>query len=454
MADAKIIILNGAPAGEDYLAPILAVLTDVLGGNNAELQTFTLRDIKLAHCIGCFGCWVETPGICVEADAGRDIARAIIRSETTIFFTPVSCGGYSSELKRMVDRFIQLTLPYFISQGGEIHHRPRYARFPRLVVVGVQRHANHEEASIFKVLAGRNAINFHAPSYAVEVVHGTEGSDALRQRFQFLLGRTDPLPSNAALAALLPPREKSVTDGGADGARRRALLLVGSPKTKRASTSGVLGGFLLDRLEEFGWEIESHTLTAGLRQEAGQLKLCSAVDRADLVLLVFPLYVDALPFLLTKALEVIAAHRQATSRMRTQRLAVVCNSGFPEAHQSTVAVAICHRFAAQCSMIWSGALVMGAGEALSSGQLLTDPGRSGPPVAHVIQALDMASAAFDAGDPVPPEAATLIARSPFPFVTFNVWRWFFARMGDHHWNQQAAANGVHRSELLAQPYAA
>ena len=29
------------------------------------IANFTLREIKLAHCIGCFGCWVETPGLCV-----------------------------------------------------------------------------------------------------------------------------------------------------------------------------------------------------------------------------------------------------------------------------------------------------------------------------------------------------------------------------------------------------
>jgi multimeric flavodoxin WrbA len=453
MADRKTVILNGAQPGEDYLTPILSVLTDVLRGNESDVQTFTLRDIKLAHCIGCFGCWVETPGTCIEADAGRDIARAIIRSEMTVLFTPVTCGGYSSELKRMVDRFIQLALPYFSTYGGEIHHPSRYACFPRVVVVGVQRHSNHEEAKIFQVLVGRNAINFHAASYAVEVVVATDDAETLRRRFQFLVGRTDPLPSNAALASLLPARYGSVADTISDRVRR-ALLIVGSPKTKSASTSGVLGGFLLDRLEECGWEIESLTLNASLRQETGQARLCSAVERADLVLLVFPLYIDALPFLVTKALEVIVAHRSAKSCMRTQRLAVVCNSGFPEAHQSAAAVAICHRFAEQCGMMWAGALAMGAGEALSSGQLLTDPGRSGPPVAHVIQALDLASAALDEGRPVPSEATTLIARSPIPFVPFAVWRWLFARVGDHHWNQRAAANGMRKSDLLARPYAA
>jgi hypothetical protein len=51
------------------------------------------------------------------------------------------------------------------------------------------------------------------------------------------------------------------------------------------------------------------TLKASLLQETGQAELCSSVDLADLLVLVFPLYIDALLFLVTKALEVIAAHR-------------------------------------------------------------------------------------------------------------------------------------------------
>jgi len=96
----------------------------------------------------------------------------------------------------------------------------------------------------------------------------------------------------------------------------KALLIVGSPKTKSPSTSGVLGRYLLERLKERGWETESLTLRAGLRLEAGQRELLSSTDRADLLLLAFPLYVDSLPFLVTKALEVIASHRQTLPNRR------------------------------------------------------------------------------------------------------------------------------------------
>ena len=381
MPTEQVTILDGTRPGEKNLEPLLAVLKDQLKRTGAEVQTFTLRDIKLAHCIGCFGCWVETPGLCVEADAGREIAKTVSHSQTVILFTPITFGGYSSELKRMVDRLVPLTLPHFTLYHGEVHHNPRYPDPPRLVGIGVQHGTNREEEAIFKALVGRNAINFHAPTYAAEVVQDTDSPETLHQRFENALSRSDSPPLSQQITAHFPTPpmfEASRQEAGT----RRALLIVGSPKTKSRSTSGVLGGYLLGRLKEHGWETQSLILRAGLRLEQGQHELLSSTERADLLLLAFPLYVDSLPFLVTKALEIIASHRQAVPNKRQQRLVAIVNNGFPEAAQNALALALCRRFAAQSGIAWAGGLAMGAGEALSSGQSLTAPHPlcpSGPP---------------------------------------------------------------------------
>jgi len=448
----KVTILDGTRADDKNLKPLLAVLKDELRRSGAEVQTFTLREIKLAHCIGCFGCWVETPGLCVEADAGREIVKTVSHSQTVILFTPITFGGYSSELKRMVDRLVPLSLPHFTLFYGEVHHNPRYPRPTRLVGIGVQHEANSEEAAIFKALVGRNAINFHAPTYAAEVVRDTDSLETLRQRFENALSRSDSPPLAERIKTGLPVPSTS----GAytrEARARKALLIVGSPKTKSPSTSGVLGRYLLGRLKAHGWETESLTLRASLRLGPGQKELLSWTDRADLLLLAFPLYVDSLPFLVTKALEVIASHRQALPDRRPQRLVAIVNNGFPEAAQNALALAICRRFADQSGIAWAGGLAMGAGEALSSGQSLTAPRGSAPPVGHVINALDMAGAALASGQSVPGEAARLIAKSPIPLLHSSVWRWLFVKMGNRYWRVRAAGFGVSKKDLLAQPFA-
>jgi hypothetical protein len=431
---------------------VLGELSDLLRRDGSQTETFPLHEMKLAHCLGCFGCWLKTPGMCVEDDAGRQIARAVIQSDSTVFYTPVTFGGYSPDLKKMMDRFIQLISPYFQMDHGEVHHPPRYAHRPRFMMVGVQRHPNSREAHIFKTLAGRNAINFHPPSYATEVVVATDTADTLRRRFEALLARSDALPFGESAASLMPP--PVVSDVAADpNSPRRALLIVGSPKTNSPSVSSVLGSYLLERLGDCGWETESLTLRASLSREEGEAALLASIDRAGLILLVFPLYADALPFLVTKALVLIAAHRRATADPPPQRLVVIVNSGFPETHQNSVALAICQEFAAQSGIAWTGGLALGGGGVIG-GQPLTVTKRSGLPIKHVIQAIDLTTAALSEGRPVPAQAVRLMAKNPVPFMPFALWRWIYIRFGGRGFEQEAARNGVSRHRLLDQPYAA
>src|SRR3974390_16500 len=100
MPGKQIVVLDGAGLNDGDLVPIHDLLLGVLEAAGSGVQTFPLRETKLAHCLGCFNCWVKTPGMCVEMDGGQEIARAVIRSDVTVLYTPVTFGGYSPELKK------------------------------------------------------------------------------------------------------------------------------------------------------------------------------------------------------------------------------------------------------------------------------------------------------------------------------------------------------------------
>jgi multimeric flavodoxin WrbA len=450
MSARKVVILDGCGYLDADLAPIRNVLSEVLQRDGSEIEVFPLCEMKLAHCLGCFNCWVKTPGLCVENDAGRQIARAVIQSDTVVLFTPVTFGGYSPDLKKAIDRFVQLASPYFMMDHGEVHHPPRYPRRPRHIVIGVQRRENAQEARIFRALAGRNAINIHPPSYAAEVVSAAEPRETLRKRFEDVLGRFDVLPFGKAATELMPAADSGApTDPKSP---RRALLIVGSPKTGSPSTSGVLGERLLQGLSTRGWETESLTLRASLNH-GGADALLAPVDRAGLIVLAFPLYVDALPHLVTKALAVIAAHRRGAEQAPPQSLVAIVNSGFPEARQNAVALAICREFAAQSGVTWAGGLALPGG-GMINGQPLVGSKRSGPPVGHVIRSLDLAAAALADGQQVPAQAVILMAKNPIPFVPFGVWTRIYIRFGAKGFEEDAARNGISRDRLMDQPYLA
>ncbi len=148
----KVVVLDGGPADNMAFDRTRTALLELIGGRAADVQVFALRDLKLAHCIGC---WTETPGICrYHEAAGVAIVRAVIASDTVVLLTPVTFGGYSAQTKQIIDRFAALVLPYFQLEHDEVHHRPRYAHNPRWVAVGVQNEPIPEDARIFKLVAG------------------------------------------------------------------------------------------------------------------------------------------------------------------------------------------------------------------------------------------------------------------------------------------------------------
>jgi multimeric flavodoxin WrbA len=185
----KATILNGALAGDSFVDHVAATLKDSLQAEGWIVTPWTLRDEKIAYCLGCFECWTKTPGLCRIDDANREVAASIIGSNLTIYLTPITFGGYSSELKKAVDRIICLISPFFKKIDGEVHHYARYDRYPGLMGVGVLPAPHPAQEQIFDTLVGRNAINMHAPVHNSVVLYRSQepavAAAGLRSVFEF-----------------------------------------------------------------------------------------------------------------------------------------------------------------------------------------------------------------------------------------------------------------------------
>ncbi|MHB8880821.1 MAG: flavodoxin family protein [Thermodesulfovibrionales bacterium] len=173
----KALLLDGAHAGDKTLESARMILSDKLRAKGWTVEGVTLRDTKIAQCIGCFGCWVKTPGKCFMNDTGNDIARSIVQSDLLLLLTPITFGGYSSELKKALDRVICIVLPFFARIRGEVHHKPRYQRYPALVAIGGLPAVDEECEGIFRSLVSRNAVNFFSPLHEVEMVYDWQTPD-------------------------------------------------------------------------------------------------------------------------------------------------------------------------------------------------------------------------------------------------------------------------------------
>lgn len=190
----RAVILDGSAKEDEALGLARASLESALRDSGWEVEAYTLREMDIAWCAGCFGCWVKTPGVCVVRDDAETISRGFIRSHAVVYLTRVTFGGYGSTLKKAVDRMIGLGSPLFKKVNGEVHHRRRYARYPSLVALGALSRAAADSEALFARLLARNALNAFSPSHAAGFVYDGQDRQGVRDRVLEALARAGVRP--------------------------------------------------------------------------------------------------------------------------------------------------------------------------------------------------------------------------------------------------------------------
>ncbi len=442
----RLLILDAAPYRSAPAAAARRVLADLAVNRGWTPRTFFLPDLPIADCVADFKCWTRTPGVCAIDDANRDVARAFIESDIAVFLTPVTFGGYASDLKKALDHLIPNILPFFETVDGETHHGRRYARLPTFLALGLAPAADPEAERTFHALAARNALNIRGARHASVVLRADEGADAaasaIIRAVEFLASGEAGQPALALglegsdiLACVdgVPPADRQ------DRVPQQVVLLVGSPGAER-STSASLGAALVASLERRGVPCETRLLYREKRSAAAMDALLTTIDRADLLVLAAPLYVDSLPAPVMRLLEQIAARRAATSFESRPGLVAMVNCGFPEVQHNYTALAICRGFARAAGFRWTGGLALGGGGMVGGRPLSALGGRG----RHLVRALDLTAGALASGQGVPAEAVTLFGRKTVPYWLY---RWF----GDRGFRRSARRHGV-ADRMRDRPY--
>jgi hypothetical protein len=155
-----ITILNGEPSAGTPFDRYVGEVAGRLRADGHGVTQLDLRGMEIRSCTGCFGCWVKTPGECLAHDDSADVCRAVITSDFTLFAAPMVMGFTSALLKRTTDKLIPLIHPYIIIEGGEMHHAPRYQRYPLLgLLLGADPDTDAEDLEITEAAWSRTARN-------------------------------------------------------------------------------------------------------------------------------------------------------------------------------------------------------------------------------------------------------------------------------------------------------
>src|SRR5471030_606743 len=117
---------------------------------NSKIFSKEIDNIK--GCLGCFNCWIKTPGKCIIEDSYTEMPRYILENDTFIIITEIKYGCYTSYVKNIIDRSIGFLLPFFQTVNNEFHHLPRYKKSPKFIVIGYGEDITSDEELTFKAL--------------------------------------------------------------------------------------------------------------------------------------------------------------------------------------------------------------------------------------------------------------------------------------------------------------
>jgi hypothetical protein len=132
--------------------------------------TIVSDDGTIHHCIGCFGCWIKTPGACVIRDKYGDMGECLSKCNEVIIISKCFYGGFSPFVKGVMDRSISYIHPYFEIRNGEMHHKDRYNNHFDLKVWFYGENITEQEKQTAEKLIQANAINLKCKTQKVTFV--------------------------------------------------------------------------------------------------------------------------------------------------------------------------------------------------------------------------------------------------------------------------------------------
>lgn len=284
-------------------------------------------------CIGCFGCWVKTPGRCVIKDGYDNMGAAIHRADEITVISRYTYGGFSPFVKNVFDRSIGWVLPFFEIYQGEMHHKRRYP----------------EDKPITFIFRGQmdDSGKTKARSYVEAVCRNFHGiiKDVIFEECEKpgckLSHNNKSVKSNSEKIILL-----NCSLRGNNSNSKKFLDRI-APNIKAISESVNLSSYI-NRYDE----------------------LSEILGSAGTIVLGIPLYVDGIPSACLRMMERL----EHCDTEGAKHIYVVSNMGFYECTQLGNLMSMVRSWCKHCGYIYGGGVAIGGGEMMGSVLSSTDKG--------------------------------------------------------------------------------
>lgn len=116
---------------------------------------------NIKPCVGCFNCWLKTPGICSLDDDYKLNSYLLSKCDRLIVISKNYYGMFSPNIKNFFDRSISYVKPYFKIIYGEMHHYKKYKKTLNIDYYFYGDITNKEEKTLSKLVKA-NSENLHS----------------------------------------------------------------------------------------------------------------------------------------------------------------------------------------------------------------------------------------------------------------------------------------------------
>lgn len=122
----KILVLNGSPKKK---SDTMRLTSSFLEGMNKEkkheIEIINLIEKDIKPCLGCFECWKNNNGKCIQQDDQEEIMAKYQEADMIIWSFPLYSYAMPSHVKAVVDRLIPFNKMTMKEVNGHIVHVPR-----------------------------------------------------------------------------------------------------------------------------------------------------------------------------------------------------------------------------------------------------------------------------------------------------------------------------------------
>lgn len=290
-----------------------------------QIRYKALSSVEIKTCIGCWSCWVKTPGRCVYKDAMAESYPDFVNADKVILLIDTAQGFIDHQAKAFIDRTIPHYHPYIEIVDGECHHKARYERYPEMHFYFDDQQLNREEAQVIEDYLYRTAYHFRSKAFRIH---------------------KNP---TWALSELHPrnPKNKLLKPNANEGVNK-LILYNGSPRLSGSNTALILEAIS----DAYSPSIEIRDL----KQKKMWAQWAEDFPQDGAVIFVLPLYVHAMPSHVMEFIEMLQPSKGS--------LGFIVQQGFPESSQSFYLEAYLERLTQRLLRDYMGTAIKGGVEGL------------------------------------------------------------------------------------------